>query len=106
MIAVLAPEPIRPRMAGMGIRAMELARALSGEFDVRLLVPNDLDEAREAAGELRVVSSSRGALATAARGASAALVSGHAANDWFHEVPDIPVAVDLYDPFPIENLHY
>jgi hypothetical protein len=27
-IAVLAPEPIRPRMAGMGIRALELARAL------------------------------------------------------------------------------
>ncbi len=23
-----------------------------------------------------------------------------------HEVPEIPVAVDLYDPFPIENLHY
>ena len=35
------PEPIRPRMAGMGIRALELARALAREFDVRLLVPND-----------------------------------------------------------------
>src|SRR5262249_40991654 len=23
-----------------------------------------------------------------------------------HEVPDVPVAADLYDPFPIENLHY
>ena len=114
-IAVLAPEPIRPRMAGMGIRAMELARALSGEFDVRLLVPNDPDEAREAAGELTlpappgrltVVRAARGALSAAARGVSAAVVSGHAANDWFHEVPDVPVAVDLYDPFPIENLHY
>ena len=35
-IAVLAPEPIRPRMAGMGIRALELARALSAEFGARL----------------------------------------------------------------------
>ena len=37
-LAVLAPEPIRPRMAGMGIRALELARALSDEFAVRLIV--------------------------------------------------------------------
>ena len=27
-------------------------------------------------------------------------MSGHAANWWFHQVPDVPVAVDLYDPFP------
>ena len=108
LICVLAPEPIRPRMAGMGIRALELARALSRRFDVRLLVPNDEGEAREAAGAapLRVVSAPAGTLADAARGASAALVSGHAANSWFHEAPDVPVAADLYDPFPIENLHY
>src|SRR5262245_6849623 len=106
MIAVLAPEPIRPRMAGMGIRALELARCLAGEFETRLLVPNDTGEAKEAAGGLAVAAASPGTLARAARGASAALVSGHAANAWFHEVPDVPVAVDLYDPFPIENLHY
>jgi len=47
-VAVLAPEPIRARMAGMGIRALELARALSGRFDVRLIVPNDPGEARGA----------------------------------------------------------
>ncbi len=33
-------------------------------------------------------------------------MSGHAANWWFHQVPDVPVAADLYDPFPVENLHY
>jgi glycosyltransferase involved in cell wall biosynthesis len=108
VFCVLAPEPIRPRMAGMGIRALELARALSRRFDVRLLVPNDEGEAREAAGAapLRVVFAPPGTLADAARGAAAALVSGHAANSWFHEAPDVPVAADLYDPFPIENLHY
>jgi glycosyltransferase involved in cell wall biosynthesis len=105
-IAILAPEPIRPRMAGMGIRALELARSLSSDFDARLLVPNDPGEAREAAGDLAVASAPPGSLAAAARGAAAALVSGHAANSWFHEVPEVPVAVDLYDPFPIENLHY
>jgi glycosyltransferase involved in cell wall biosynthesis len=106
MIAVLAPEPIRPRMAGMGIRALELARALSREHATRLLVPNDPEEARGPAGDLEVVGAPAGRLAEAARGCSAAVVSGHAANSWFHEVPGLPVAVDLYDPFPIENLHY
>ena len=105
-IAVLAPEPIRPRMAGMGIRALELVRALSGEFEARLLVPNDPGEAREVAGGLEVVAAPPGRLPEAARGAGAAVVSGHAANAWFHEVPDVPVAADLYDPFPVENLHY
>jgi hypothetical protein len=93
-------------MAGMGIRALELARALAGEFDVCLLVGNDPAEAREVAGSLEVVAAKEGALAEAARGAHAAVVSGHAANWWFHQVSDVPVAADLYDPFPVENLHY
>jgi glycosyltransferase involved in cell wall biosynthesis len=105
-IAILAPEPIRPRMAGMGIRALELARALAGEFEVRLLVPNDAAEAREVAGPLDVVTAKEGALRSAAGDAQAAVVSGHAANWWFHQVPEVPVAADLYDPFPVENLHY
>src|SRR6476660_1532932 len=106
LVCVLAPEPLRPRMAGMGIRALELARALSREFEVRLLVPNEAAQAREVAGALEVAAVQEGALADAARGADAAVVSGHAANWWFHQVPDVPVAADLYDPFPVENLHY
>jgi len=106
-VAVLAPEPIRPRMAGMGIRALELARAIGTEFDVRLLVPNDPGEAREISGGVPVVGAApQSGLARAAAGASAAVVSAHAANYWFHQLPGVPVAVDLYDPFPVENLHY
>jgi hypothetical protein len=69
-------------------------------------VGNDAAEAREVAGDLEVVSAPPSRLATAVGGVEAAVVSGHAANWWFHQVPDVPVAVDLYDPFPIENLHY
>jgi glycosyltransferase involved in cell wall biosynthesis len=105
-IVVLAPEPVRPRMAGMGIRALELARALGREFDTRLLVPNAEEEARGVSGRVPVVSLSAGGLAAAAAGADAAVVSGHAANAWFRQLPEIPVAADLYDPFPVENLHY
>jgi len=90
----------------MGIRALELARALSREFEVLLLTPNDPAEAREVAGPLAVAAISDVSPAAALRGVEAAIVSGHAANWWFHEAPDVPVAADLYDPFPIENLHY
>ena len=90
----------------MGIRALELARSLQREFDVRLVVPNDPAEAASAAGEIPIEKASRDELAGAARGADAALVSGHTANWWFHQAPDVPVAVDLYDPFFVENLHY
>jgi glycosyltransferase involved in cell wall biosynthesis len=105
-VVILAPEPIRPKMAGMGIRALELARVLRSEFDVRLLVGNDLAEAASVAGDIPVVAATPGRLAAAAVNADAAVVSGHAANWWFHQVPGVPVAADLYDPFFVENLHY
>ncbi len=105
-VVVLAPEPIRPRMAGMGIRALELARALSSEFDVRLLVPNSEEEARGVVGVVAVASVGAGGLPAAAAGADVAIVSGHASSAWFRQVPALPVAADLYDPFVIENLHY
>jgi len=91
----------------MGIRALELARALHEEgFDVRLLTGNDAREAAEVAGPVAVTAAPPEGLASAARGVDAAVVSGHAANWWLHQLPDVPVAADLYDPFPIENLHY
>lgn len=90
----------------MGIRALELARALEETVPVRLLVPNNPAEASEVAGDLEVVAAPPGRIGAAARDCGAGVVSGHAANGWFHEVPELPVACDLYDPFPIENLHY
>lgn len=94
-------------MAGMGIRSLELARALGREMDVRLLVPNDPAEAAEVSGGVPVVHAPpHSGLSRAAAGASAAVVSGHAANYWFHQAPDTPVVADLYDPFFVENLHY
>jgi hypothetical protein len=94
-------------MAGMGIRALELARALRrSDVDVTLVVGNDVAEASSAAGDLPLARVEPSGLAAAAKGADAAIVSGHLANWWFHQAPDVPVAVDFYDPFFVENLHY
>jgi glycosyltransferase involved in cell wall biosynthesis len=106
-VAVVAPEPIRPRMAGMGIRAFEIARALAGRFEVRLLVPNEDSEVPPAAGVTAVAAppGSPAFLAEAKR-CDCALVSGHAASAFFWAAPHVPTAVDWYDPFLIENFHY
>ena len=40
------------------------------------------------------------------RGCSGAVAQGQLANDLLLECPDLPAAVDLYDPWLVENLHY
>lgn len=106
-IAILAPEAIRPRMAGMGIRALELAAALAPRFDVRLLVPNDPGESPRRPGVVAVAAPPGSPqFHREIRSCDAALVSGHAASDVFRAAPHLPVAVDWYDPFLIENFHY
>jgi glycosyltransferase involved in cell wall biosynthesis len=106
-ILVLSPEPVRPRMAGMGIRAFELARALAPEFEVTLLASNDPSECPPSSGA-RVLHAPPGSAAfrEAAAVADAALVSGHAASDFLLAAPELPVAVDWYDPFLVENFRY
>lgn len=106
-IVVVAPEPVRGTMAGMGIRALEIARTLSAEFSVRLLTPGDTAATVPVAGvEVVEAAPESPAFAAAARESDAALVSGHAANFFFHAAPGVPVAVDLYDPWLVENFQY
>lgn len=107
-IVVLAPEAIRPGMAGMGIRALEIAAALAPRFDVRLLAPNGEGPSEAAARGVSGVVAPPGSPAfhRELRACDAALVSGHAAGAVFLSAPHVPVAVDWYDPFLVENFHY
>jgi glycosyltransferase involved in cell wall biosynthesis len=107
-IVVLAPEAIRPGMAGMGIRALEIAAALAGRFDVRLLAPNDEVSSEAAARGVEGIPAPPGSPSfhREIRACDAALVSGHAASSVFVSAPHVPVAVDWYDPFLVENFHY
>ena len=106
-VAVVAPEPIRPKMAGMGIRAFEIARALAGRFEVRLLAPNEISEVPPIEGATAVwAPPGSPAFLAEARKCDAALVSGHAASAFFWAAPHAATAVDWYDPFLVENFHY
>lgn len=105
-IALLPSEAIRPRMAGIGIRYHELARRLPRPgIEVVLLNPGD----PEAVGELpgvEVRRFERGRLGELLADCDGAVTQGQLANDLLIECPRLPAAVDLYDPFLVENLHY
>jgi len=107
-LALVCSEPIRARMAGIGIRYLEMARRLPAlGVEAILLSPGDPAEA-VALGipAERVRSLERGRLAELLADCDAALGQGQWANDLVLEAPALPVAVDLYDPWLVENLHY
>lgn len=101
---VIANDLIGERMAGPGIRAWEISRALhAAGVEVVLAAPaQDLPPA-----PFRTVRyDHRGqALRQVAEGASGLLLQGLAlAHFPFLAAQDVPIAVDIYDPFVLENL--
>lgn len=108
-IALLSSEPVRPRMAGIGIRYLEFARRLPrAGIDVVLVSPAPPEEtaALGGLGEAAIRRCERGRLATLLADCDGAVAQGQLANDLILEMPDLPVAIDLYDPWLIENFAY
>ena len=107
-IALLSSEPIRPRMAGIGIRYLELARRLAAHgLPIVLLSPAAPEESAGlplAGVELRRFEPAR--LREQLAGCAAAVAQGQLANDLVLAAPELPAALDLYDPWLVENLGY
>src|SRR5437868_6258584 len=95
-------------MAGIGIRYAEFARRLPRPgLDVVVVTPGDVTDARAVPGlpddVRRFV---RGDLRRLLADCDAVIAQGQLANDLVLEAPHMPAAIDLYDPWLIENLHY
>jgi glycosyltransferase involved in cell wall biosynthesis len=107
-IALLSSEPVRPRMAGIGIRYLELARRLPAHgIDVVLVSPAASEETRQLAlPAVEVRRFERGRLADLLAGCDGAVAQGQLANDLLLELPELPTAIDLYDPWLVENFTY
>ncbi len=106
-VALLSSEPIRPRMAGIGIRYFELARRLPGlGIDVVLVSPADPEETRSLGLDVPVRRFEAGRLREILTDCTAAVAQGQLGNDLVLECPHLPVALDLYDPWLVENLSY
>jgi hypothetical protein len=109
-IALLSSEPVRARMAGIGIRYLEFARRLPVHgVDVVLMSPAEPGESL-ALGILGIPGVTvrkfeRGRLADLLSDCDGAVAQGQLANDLVLETA-LPVAIDLYDPWLIENFAY
>jgi glycosyltransferase involved in cell wall biosynthesis len=93
-VLLVCPEPLGHRQpAGIGIRFIEIANVL-----------------RAAGHAVEILSPDQGLtpenIARGTSEADVAVVQGHVANDLFAHMKPLPVVVDLYDPFIVENLHY
>jgi glycosyltransferase involved in cell wall biosynthesis len=110
---LICPEPIRAVTAGVGTRFLTLGRVLAGAgHGVTLAIPNDPAEAAGVAAGIELVRAEPDRLRDQARGHDWVLIQGHLGNHYLaglDDAPDadgVPVVVDLYDPFLVENLHY
>ena len=104
-IALLSSEPLREKVGGIGVRYLELARRLPREgLEVVALSPAAPEETPLPAGAVRPFAAGR--LRELLADCDGAVGQGQLANDLLLECPELPVAVDLYDPWLVENLHY
>jgi glycosyltransferase involved in cell wall biosynthesis len=104
---LICPEPVRTVTAGVGTRFLTLARVLANAgHQVTLAVPNDPDETGVSIEGVSVVHADPETLGSQADGHDWVLLHAHLGNHYLSQRDDLPVVVDLYDPFLIENLHY
>ncbi len=104
---LVCPEPVRRLTAGVGSRFRSLAHVLADAgHEVTLVIPNDpSDVSLELAG-VQVVQAEPDRLGEQAEGHDWVLLHAHLGNHYLAQRDDLPVVVDLYDPFLVENLHY
>ena len=103
----ICPEPVRRLTAGVGTRFVALARVLTDAgHGVTLVIPNDPAEAVVGDDRIQVVHGEPDRLGSLADGHDWVMLHGHLGNHYLAQRDDLPVVVDLYDPFMVENLHY
>jgi hypothetical protein len=107
-VALLSSEPLGPRMGGIGVRYLEMARRLPAfGFDVLVISPAPVAEAVACGLDpAQVRKFDRDRVVRWIRGYDAVVAQGQLANDLLLHPAGVPIAIDLYDPWLIENLHY
>jgi len=104
---LICPEPIREVTAGVGTRFVTLARVLSeAGHGVTLAAPNEPFAVMLDGWDVDVVRAEPERLGEQTGGHDWVLLHGHLGNHYLTQRDDLPVVVDLYDPFMVENLHY
>jgi GT2 family glycosyltransferase/glycosyltransferase involved in cell wall biosynthesis len=106
-LLIASNDIVDEKMAGPGMRYLEMARALTGALDVTLAVPA---ETRLQFPDLRIVrywEERPGSLQVLVENSDVALVANYMVEKFpFLHTTRTRLVVDLYDPTILENLHY
>jgi GT2 family glycosyltransferase len=106
-LLIVSNDVIDTKMAGPGMRYLEMARALSRSLDVVLAVPADTSLEDNDVHLVRYWEDRPGSVQVLMENSDAALISGYMVDKFpFLVSVATPLVVDLYDPFVLENLHY
>lgn len=105
-VGLVCSEALGERAAGIGIRYLEMAHRLPEfGFHTVLVSPWRAGESPDVgSGSAEVREFDSAPLAVLLEDCDVAVAQGQLANNVLHELPDLPTAVDLYDPFLVENL--
>jgi glycosyltransferase involved in cell wall biosynthesis len=102
-ILLLCPEPLsHGQPAGVGIRFIEFSRALLADGHSVTMLSAD-GGAVEGCSAAAI---SPQTIRDASLASDVAVLQGHVANEFIAHAAPIPLVVDLYDPWIVENLHY
>jgi glycosyltransferase involved in cell wall biosynthesis len=106
-LLIASNDLVANKMAGPGMRYLEMARALSVDCDVTLAVPGPIEIEEPGINLVSYDETRPHSLPVLVANADVALVSGY----MVEKFPDLfrsrtRLVVDLYDPFMLENLHY
>lgn len=106
-LLIISHDVIGKKLAGPGMRFLEMARALSEDIDVTLAVPTDTDIAMPDVKIVRYWENRPNSLQVLVENNDIALISGYMVEKFpFIQNTKTRLVVDYYDPFVLENLHY
>ncbi len=106
-LLIVSNDIVDTKMAGPGMRYLEMARALSQSLDVVLAVPADTSLEDNDVHLVRYWEDRPGSIQVLVENSDVALISGYMVDKFpFLASVGTPLVVDLYDPFVLENLHY
>ncbi|MCJ7695318.1 MAG: hypothetical protein MUO40_07800, partial [Anaerolineaceae bacterium] len=105
-LLIICQDVIDARMAGPGLRYVEISRNLSSHLQVTLAAPQGSDPKVKGARFL-TYRDKLGLVKAASKEADVILISGAMIRQFpFLATSKARIVVDLYDPMLLENLHY
>jgi glycosyltransferase involved in cell wall biosynthesis len=106
-LLIISHDVVGKKMAGTGMRYLEMARALKDVLDVTLALPAPTDLDIPGLNVAVYQETRPGSLKMLVENCDIALISGYMVEKFpFLEMTRARLVVDLYDPMVLENLHY